>query len=51
MDKQVRIQGGGTEGEEWTRCTQKVMPTDPWWRHFPKPKVFITLQEAMNDIS
>jgi hypothetical protein len=51
MDKKVDMTGGGTEGEEWVRCTHKVMPNDAWWRRFPGNKVFRTLQEAMNDIS
>jgi hypothetical protein len=51
MTESKTVWGGGSEGEEWIRCTQKVMPVNPWWRRFPANKIFSTLQGAMNDIT
>jgi hypothetical protein len=51
MDKKAQIQGGGTEGEEWVRCTHKVMkPASQYWRRFPGTKVFTTIQEGVDGL-
>jgi len=50
VNKEVKICGGGTEGEEYVACSAKVMPTDKWWRHFDKNKIFETIQEAIDSL-
>ncbi len=51
MDKKIQIYGGGEEGEEWIRCTVKVMlPEKKWWRHMKADKVFTDIREAIDNI-
>lgn len=52
MKKQVKVSGGGTEGEEWVACTVKVMPsTNVFWRRMKADKVFTDIQEAIDSLA